>query len=129
MGFMSLLPHKLRSFSLFRAQVAPSIQRGLRPTTVEFVAKTMESGNQEAGRNITPQMDLFSSSFTEAPRQQDMPVAHIGPVKSNRIRSLGKTEHRPVQGKLVLSGRMSDVCAELDRLIALEGRQAGQFMH
>ena len=45
------------------------------------------------------------------------------PVKPLRVvRVLEPSAPRAVAGRMVISGRMADVCAELDRLAALEGR-------
>jgi hypothetical protein len=48
-----------------------------------------------------------------APRQLGLRVL--------RVQETGQTA--PEAGRMVISGRMADVCAELDRLVALEGRQ------
>ena len=39
------------------------------------------------------------------------------------IHAVDGQHRRPARGRLVISGRMSDVCAELDRLAALEARE------
>jgi hypothetical protein len=45
------------------------------------------------------------------------------PAKPLRVlRVLEPSAPRAVAGRMVISGRMADVCAELDRLAALEGR-------
>jgi len=38
------------------------------------------------------------------------------------VRVLEPSAPRTVAGRMVISGRLADVCAELDRLAALEGR-------
>jgi hypothetical protein len=38
------------------------------------------------------------------------------------VRVLEPSAPRAVAGRMVISGRLADVCAELDRLAALEGR-------
>ena len=39
------------------------------------------------------------------------------------IHAMDGQQRRPARGRVVISGRMSDVCAELDRLAALEARE------
>jgi hypothetical protein len=48
---------------------------------------------------------------------------HSAPLKPLRVvRVLEPSAPRAIAGRMVISGRMADVCAELDRLAALEGR-------
>ena len=48
-------------------------------------------------------------------------VAAVAPAKPLRVvRVLEPSAPRAVAGRMVISGRMADVCAELDRLAALE---------
>jgi len=44
-----------------------------------------------------------------------------------RVSEHGETPH--CAGRMVISGRMSDVCAELDRLVALEARKKPTLTH
>lgn len=54
-------------------------------------------------------------------RQQ--PPARPEPAKTLRVvRVVEPSAPRAVAGRMVISGRMADVCAELDRLAALEAR-------
>ena len=58
--------------------------------------------------------------------------AHLPPVQAPSHGGLAcppYAKKKPVrvvrtQGRLVISGRLADVCAELDRLVALEAAQA-----
>lgn len=51
------------------------------------------------------------------------PPAQPQPAKALRVvRVLEPSAPRATAGRMVISGRMADVCAELDRLAALEGR-------
>lgn len=51
------------------------------------------------------------------------PPAQPQPAKPLRVvRVVEASEPRAVAGRMVISGRMADVCAELDRLAALEAR-------
>ena len=50
-------------------------------------------------------------------------VAAVAPAKPLRVvRVLEPSAPRAVAGRMVISGRMADVCAELDRLAALEAK-------
>ena len=44
-----------------------------------------------------------------------------------RVSEHGETPH--CAGRMVISGRMSDVCAELDRLVALEAKKKPTLTH
>ena len=44
-----------------------------------------------------------------------------------RVSEHGQTPH--CAGRMVISGRMSDVCAELDRLVALEAKKKPTLTH
>ena len=44
-----------------------------------------------------------------------------------RVSEHGQTPHGA--GRMVISGRMSDVCAELDRLVALEAQKKPTLTH
>lgn len=51
------------------------------------------------------------------------------PAPSSGLRSLRIREsdqQAECAGRMVISGRMADVCAELDRLVALESRQSSR---
>lgn len=51
-----------------------------------------------------------------------VPVVHEGPAAPRPLRVV-----RSAPGRLVISGRMADVCAELERLAALEGDPGQSF--
>ena len=71
-------------------------------------------------------------------RQPQQRVARIVPAPAVRVAPPPRRPRRPLRvvrvvdacqapagaGRMVISGRMADVCAELDRLAALEARQA-----
>ena len=44
------------------------------------------------------------------------------PIPLRVARVMEAQQNRQSAGRMVISGRMADVCAELDRLAALEGR-------
>jgi hypothetical protein len=48
-------------------------------------------------------------------------------VQTLRVSEHGQTPH--CAGRMVISGRMSDVCAELDRLVALEAQKKPTLTH
>ena len=53
-------------------------------------------------------------------------------AKQRALRVLRVTEHGEAPhcaGRMVISGRMADVCAELDRLVALEAQTAIKLPH
>ena len=52
-----------------------------------------------------------------------LPAAALRPAKPLRVvRVLEPSASRAVAGRMVISGRLADVCAELDRLAAQEAR-------
>jgi hypothetical protein len=56
-------------------------------------------------------------------RAQPSPAAHtVGsrPIRMVRVMEAGQTSAQV--GRMVISGRMADVCAELDRMVAHEAR-------
>ena len=60
-----------------------------------------------------------------APMRSRMPATRVAaaPVKPLRVvRVLEPSTPRAAAGRMVISGRFADVCAELDRLAAQEGR-------
>ena len=50
------------------------------------------------------------------------PVRPAPAIPLRVVRVLEPSASRAVAGRMVISGRLADVCAELDRLAALEGR-------
>jgi hypothetical protein len=50
------------------------------------------------------------------------PVQPVAAKPLRVVRVLEPSTSRAVAGRMVISGRLADVCAELDRLAALEGR-------
>jgi hypothetical protein len=61
-----------------------------------------------------------SRAAAQAPAQR---IAAHGPAKPLRVvRVLEPSAPRAVAGRMVISGRLADVCAELDRLAAQEAR-------
>jgi len=64
-----------------------------------------------------------NSLCNHTPRTQPGTVAHTvvrRPVRLVRVMEAGQTSAQV--GRMVISGRMADVCAELDRLVAHEAR-------
>jgi len=48
-------------------------------------------------------------------------------LRVHRVSEQGEAPH--CAGRMVISGRMSDVCAELDRLVALEAQKKPTLTH
>ena len=48
-------------------------------------------------------------------------------LRVHRVSEQGEAPH--CAGRIVISGRMSDVCAELDRLVALEAQKKPTLTH
>ena len=84
-------------------------------------------------------LQQFAAWLASAPaRQPRQCVARIVPPPAVRAALPPRRPRRPLRvvrvvdggrasagaGRMVISGRMADVCAELDRLAALEARQA-----
>ncbi len=69
------------------------------------------------------QISLFSSSSAQRPPATLVPRARPRAGTPLRVVHVidGAGGGRGASGRLVISGRMADVCAELDRLAALEG--------
>ena len=80
----------------------------------------------------------------EAHIERTAPYAHTKPsfiatspkanmlAKQRALRVLRVSEHGEAAhcaGRMVISGRMSDVCAELDRLVALEAQKKPTLTH
>jgi hypothetical protein len=60
-----------------------------------------------------------NAQFSSATQQRALRVV--------RIAEQGDAAHSA--GRMVISGRMADVCAELDRLVALEAKNKGALPH
>ena len=68
-----------------------------------------------------PVRDPVRKPVWQGPVRQ--PPARPQPAKALRVvRVLEPSAPHAVAGRMVISGRMADVCAELDRLAALEAR-------
>ena len=63
----------------------------------------------QMARSFLPRQDLQS------------PRRHTPPLRVARIMEASPVRHSA--GRMVISGRMADVCAELDRLVELENRR------
>ena len=58
----------------------------------------------------------------QAPLRARRPLRSVRPVRVVRV--VEACQAPAGAGRMVISGRMADVCAELDRLAAIEARQA-----
>jgi hypothetical protein len=72
-----------------------------------------------------------TAPFAQAPSIAHLPKTHLL-VKQRALRVLRVSEHGETPhcaGRMVISGRMSDVCAELDRLVELEAQKKPTLTH
>ena len=75
--------------------------------------------NASANLNQINALSVPQTQFSSAPQQRALRVV--------RIAEQGDTSHSA--GRMVISGRMADVCAELDRLVALEAKNKASLPH
>ena len=66
-----------------------------------------------------------SSSIANKPNANMLAKQHA--LRVHRVSEQGEAPH--CAGRMVISGRMSDVCAELDRLVALEAQKKPTLTH
>jgi hypothetical protein len=69
---------------------------------------------------IVPRHAHPAGAATRAPAPRPVPCRPAMPLRVVRV--VEPSAPRTVAGRMVISGRLADVCAELDRLAALEGR-------
>jgi len=72
-----------------------------------------------------------TAPFVQTPSIANSPKTHML-AKQRALRVLRVSEHGETPhcaGRMVISGRMSDVCAELDRLVALEAQKKSTLPH
>ena len=72
-----------------------------------------------------------TAPFVQTPTTGNSPKTHTL-AKQRALRVLRVSEHGETPhcaGRMVISGRMSDVCAELDRLVALEAQKKPSLTH
>jgi hypothetical protein len=72
-----------------------------------------------------------TAPFVQTPSIANSPKTHML-AKQRALRVLRVSEHGQTPhcaGRMVISGRMSDVCAELDRLVALEAQKKSTLPH
>lgn len=87
-------------------------------TTHTTHSRTATSGAQRRVNESAAYLMASSSHHSRVKRQTPARVAACRPLRVIRILEVGQT---PAQvGRMVISGRMADVCAELDRLAARE---------
>ena len=135
MGFMSLLSFQLnaitRRTSVNQTATKPS---GVPVNTPSQAAQVCSEAvpsqqNRPAGSNT-----LFAGKRTELFNECGLPkpaplVGRPACTRSVKTNQRAGTHSYTRTGRLVLSGRMADVCAELDRLIALEHGLLHKGMH
>jgi len=80
----------------------------------------------------TERQTTFKNSSTRLPVKAAAVGAGAFPAQQRALRVLRVAEHGETPscaGRMVISGRMADVCAELDRLVALEANHKPAFPH
>ena len=70
----------------------------------------------------TPQPAVAAAPVRVAYPRAAAPVPAAPAIPLRVVRVLEPSASRAVAGRMVISGRLADVCAELDRLAALEAR-------
>jgi hypothetical protein len=92
--------------------------RAVRPMQRNSLRQSAFSGKAVAGNNRTARDgNAFPVACPLRPLRAITPRA-LPPVRMIRVREAGQA--RSSVGRMVISGRMADVCAELDRLVACE---------
>jgi len=81
-----------------------------------FGAYRLLSPLNSAVRGFMPAQAMQNASATASVASFATPI----PLRVARV--MEAQQNRQSAGRMVISGRMADVCAELDRLAALEGR-------
>ena len=71
--------------------------------------------------------DQFVSLQKELCTSAIRPVRPLKPLRVVRIAEHDDVFHSA--GRMVISGRMADVCAELDRMVALEAKNKASLTH
>jgi hypothetical protein len=80
----------------------------------------------------TGRPDTFKTAPTSKPLKTNAVRAGAFPAQQRALRVLRVAEHGETAacaGRMVISGRMADVCAELDRLLALEANHKSTLPH
>jgi hypothetical protein len=84
--------------------------------------------NASAHLNQMSQQVANQAQFASAPQERALKT--LKPLKPLRVVRIA--EHGDVlqsAGRMVISGCMADVCAELDRLVALEAKNKATLTH
>ncbi|WPB58216.1 hypothetical protein [Xylophilus sp. GOD-11R] len=74
-------------------------------------------GTAQPGQRIEPDIAAPATGIVVPSRQRPLPVV--------RVLRVADGAPRQCAGRMVISGRMADVCAELDRLAAAEVQRRG----
>ena len=135
MGLMSLLSFNLSAFTrrtpVTGMMTAPPQTSLATPAQSTRTSPQAMSGSQNHPVSNAP---LFAHQqtelFNEGPPAKPGPLAvRPGCARAVKTNQRAGTHSNARAGRLVLSGRMSDVCAEIDRLIALEHGLLHTGMH
>ena len=134
MGFISTIQHNGRLF------IAGQPRRTIVQSTALFAPDDETAANQDGWLTAWAQMQVVASTLWQSARRNVLAaVERVGPdlTASNVQPGGAPAKVRPLRvvhvvdasggrgtGRMVISGRMADVCAELERLAACEARHA-----
>jgi hypothetical protein len=124
LAFSAILPvSNLHAFERFHMGIALFALSGLLQGLTSFHRAAPAPRPRPAGR-VHP---VWTVRRPSCPTMAGMLSAKKPEIKVPALRVLRVSESGPrsdCAGRMVISGRMADVCAELDRLVALEAAQA-----
>ena len=89
-------------------------------TTFLFPLGDLFASLQSLVACFTPRRAPAPRAAERVPAQCYVPAPRTTPLRVVRV--VEPSAPRAVAGRMVISGRLADVCAELDRLAALEAR-------
>ncbi len=134
MGFISTIQHEGRLFIAGQPRRAPVRY------TMMSAARLAAAANDESWQTTWPQVHAVATTLWQAAKRNVLAaVERIGPespagngapagrapsVRPLRVLHVVDPAGGGGSGRMVISGRMADVCAELERLAACEARHA-----
>lgn len=101
----------------------------LRPTAIRLETRCQPTAKPDAYRKPCPQQGAVTlPTLSKTPKlpkpscRQQLPALRV-------VRMLESGQSPRAVGRMVISGRMADVCAELDRLVGREQSIRGEVVH
>jgi hypothetical protein len=86
---------------------------------IVFPSRASQANATGSSAHIGARNGLHTQTAANSPVGPARPAAlGLAPINTVRMRSSGG--HTPVAGRMVMAGRLADVCAELNRMAALE---------